>query len=1081
MAVWAGKIELHSLKLDVEAVNRELARQAAEAPNLALPFRIVSGSFSHLRVDVPWARITSRPVVMRLSGLNATVEPFDHLASKFDHSHTSSPLDVDKDELREEKHEDKDVSSTPKRKKKPKKDEREIALSFAEEGRHRANTMRKLAEMEAEDEDGIQKVDGEVDTNKPSDKTRSVSSGFKAKLVRRIIENLQVDIDGVKLEMRGQGCVAGVVLDHFSIVTTDKNGTRTFVDRATNSNDVENSFIYKVLSIKGLGIYCDQEVDYSRHKPSCSHYEALETRRKGERHYILSPLTFEAKLRQSDCISCIDFPKYLLSTNLPSVSLKLSRTQLELINNVKLDIAKKQHVSRPLFPEYRPDEPLTKANVKEWWKYAVRAVGRISRKRSWTEFYIAFQKRKAYISMHKRLNAKDCSWLIPLNDKEMKELQRIENDKSIGVSGIMNWRNIAEAQMELERKKFEVMEAKRIATKTSPRKRFFVFKAAKDDSSVKSSGSLQDDDTPITLSLSEMKELENVALQEYSTDNKLSSDSILCDVEFHLGSFEIDLITFSSQPLASFQMGTMSSSFKANADGSFVADFQMSSFHISDLITKNTMFPYVVRSLEHPSESDAPDALKHTFGIKLIKAKNGDQSLEAKLVSFEIVACDVLVKECKRFVSFSQEDYDNFMSSQQNPSLELSVTGGTDLFYDANDPLTQSSSFLTRDTSEVVDQKARNNAKMSRKITSAFSDAWKSKLEKKIAWTILLDIRAPILVLPNSCVDPMATVLVADLGTFRFAYGGGDLTKEVQDWFKSNSSMDDILVDKCSLEMDNFTFLIGKVGNKDWLIPTHAENRNSEAIIEPISFSIDIGIENGGAQRKCVMGVLPSVSLKITYAQIIKITTVISTWSNLSHSLINENEVLLNIDEPYVGSSVRPDTKTKPVEGIDNKNVQQIEKERDEMFLSFALQQLSLQITNDNDESIEAHLISANTSFSQNADGHTVIRVQMGHFWIIDHLKSEYSRQQRLIAHSCLPKAASTYAESNCYDILKDLQQSGSNDAPSLADVTVINSTKFLDSFKDKSVVIDNVKNLPVTKIDAKFSTLFIHWYVLST
>eukprot|EP00979_Chaetoceros_neogracilis_P000362 scaffold86_cov169-Chaetoceros_neogracile.AAC.5 len=65
VAVWAGKIELQSLQLDVLAVNRELARQAAEAPNLAIPFRIVDGSFESLRVDVPWARITSKPVVLR--------------------------------------------------------------------------------------------------------------------------------------------------------------------------------------------------------------------------------------------------------------------------------------------------------------------------------------------------------------------------------------------------------------------------------------------------------------------------------------------------------------------------------------------------------------------------------------------------------------------------------------------------------------------------------------------------------------------------------------------------------------------------------------------------------------------------------------------------------------------------------------------------------------------------------------------------------------------------------------------------------------------------------------------------------
>lgn len=64
VAVWAGKIELQGLKVDTRAVNRELARQAIDAPNLAVPFRIVDGSFESLKVEVPWARLTSRPVVV---------------------------------------------------------------------------------------------------------------------------------------------------------------------------------------------------------------------------------------------------------------------------------------------------------------------------------------------------------------------------------------------------------------------------------------------------------------------------------------------------------------------------------------------------------------------------------------------------------------------------------------------------------------------------------------------------------------------------------------------------------------------------------------------------------------------------------------------------------------------------------------------------------------------------------------------------------------------------------------------------------------------------------------------------------
>ena len=84
------------------------------------------------------------------------------------------------------------------------------------------------------------------------------------------------------------------------------------------------------------------------------------------------------------------------------------------------------------------------------------------------------------------------------------------------------------------------------------------------------------DKPPITLTQEEMKELEAVALLDASTEEEaLSNDSILCDVKFTLGSFKVDLITFSAQPVAAFDMGTVFTSFMANADGSFSSDFSL--------------------------------------------------------------------------------------------------------------------------------------------------------------------------------------------------------------------------------------------------------------------------------------------------------------------------------------------------------------------------------------------------------------------------------------------------------------------------------------------------------------------------
>lgn len=57
VAVWSGTIQLNSLELNINAVNTELDRQAVEAPNLAIPFRVTSGQFESFQVDVPWTKI----------------------------------------------------------------------------------------------------------------------------------------------------------------------------------------------------------------------------------------------------------------------------------------------------------------------------------------------------------------------------------------------------------------------------------------------------------------------------------------------------------------------------------------------------------------------------------------------------------------------------------------------------------------------------------------------------------------------------------------------------------------------------------------------------------------------------------------------------------------------------------------------------------------------------------------------------------------------------------------------------------------------------------------------------------------
>lgn len=357
VAVWSGKIELSGLKLDVDAVNDELGRRARAAPNLALPIRVCDGRFDTLKIEVPWARIASRPVVIKAAGFKVTVEPYDHLQGVTD--------------------------LAAKKRKEVRKDE----IARADEDRKRRNALWKINLTDIEgggtssaSAGGSQSLDPK--NPQKSSKTEQ-DAGFTANLIKRIIENLQIEIASFHVSLRGCGAQAGVVLGSLSIATTNEHGVKTFVDRTIvdKNTGTRSKFLFKSLSMSGLGVYVDATLT-----PSLPMAE-------GRHSYVLAPMDFEASVRQSDHEGHKMFPKYQVKSKIPQLAASLSRIQLELTNQITAALAPNQNVVRPLFPEYRPTSDILQGGAKDWWRYAVRAIGRLNRRRSWAEFFIVYRKR----------------------------------------------------------------------------------------------------------------------------------------------------------------------------------------------------------------------------------------------------------------------------------------------------------------------------------------------------------------------------------------------------------------------------------------------------------------------------------------------------------------------------------------------------------------------------------------------------------------------------------------------------------------------------------------------------------------
>lgn len=1068
VAVWKGQIELSSLELNLDAINTELARQAAESPNLAIPFRVIDGGFGSLQVDVPWSHIMSQPVVLRAKGLKVVVEPFD----------TASSADYLEDPQISDQKRIQNIH-----------EQRKQSLQSADDYRQQANTLRKLAH-----EEYAENVPGGGDAEK--------KATFSENLVRRIIENIQLDVTDVHVSLKSTGSSAGVVLQSFSVFSTNKDGKREFVDRTQEADN----FLYKVLQITGLGVYLDELTGVIQPTTSADEADIA------NHSYILAPLSFEAKLRQADTQKCIDFPKYLVQSELHQMSLLLSKTQLELGNKIAIAIAPSENVSHPLFPEYRPLTRVTKDSAKDWWRYAFRCVERLSGRGLWEDFFYAFKLRKSYIPLYRRSAHSDsCPWLTPLSDEEKAQLDSIEQDRSISVEGIMAWRNIADAQVDREQNKHDEAEKKKTERKSGIMASLFGSKAT-----ARTDDSPADDDPPISLSVEEMQELEAISLQQ-AEDAELSKDSKLCDIVFVLGSFKIGLDGHGAKQLAAFEMGTATTSFKANADGSYVFDSKLASMELQDKVTLKSLFPTVMRNIV-PADQVAGSEDNGVFRFTLDKMRTGDQSLTLYMAAFEIVASQMLLMEVKQFFSLtgaSSAQKDKF----QNAMLQQSLSGTVDLFYDANEGENSTPIAISEETVAAKE-------KISDTISSALVDAWKSKTKEKTKWMVDCDIHAPILVIPESCSSPDANVLVFDYGRFKFDYGKNRVAPKVKEWFdeQPSSRSEDSVIDPGSVVIKDLTFTIGTAGDFHWRQPPSlsaiTDKMNQRTVIEPLSGTLNFGILSDvqkDVPTVCAEGLVPVVGFAISPSQISMVLSVYAGWKPVIAEFTRKKDAdkkpavlpdpatggikiveegddvrslheedlfpspIRRLSQAHRASAVFHSART----GLSVRRSKGIEADAvTTMHVSMGLTRLSIRVSSDTGEGIEAHLVSVSASTSQKSDGSSLNRLRMGYFWILDRFKYDFPRQQRLLAHSTLPHPADQYSKDDKYDVLHSLplkvfdsHYSGSSE---LADVSFEVKGPNADSIPDANpFAAENPLDgsaIADSTLYAKLSSLYVHW-----
>jgi len=779
--------------------------------------------------------------------------------------------------------------------------------------------------------------------------------------------------------------------------------------------------LWKALHIAGLALYCDQEEVPIR-------FSQLHST---PHDYILAPLSFDASLKMCDLRKCVEFSKYDLKSKLSDINISLSRIQAENFLTLLSKLQQMKPKSQILFPEYRPLAPILSGNSKAWWKYAFRCVGRLNRRRSWVEFFQAFQKRQRYIILYKRQkNCSQCRWLQPLNGEEARELSDIENDRSISVFGLMTWRSLSDGQIELEK-------AKRDSKLKNEKKKFNFSNIFGGKHETKTDGT--ESEPPITLTIEELKELENLSYDQ-AEKSELSEDSKLAHVSFELGSLSIQLFNNLVSPISTLCLEIFRVNFLANVDGSLSLKFNLHSLTLQDQVTMKTNFPFVMKTIL--SSADA-------FDFRLEKSSNGDQSIKFGFQTVEVVLSPQYILCLLDFASFEQT------SKAEVQDLETNLS------------LAQPS--IREETNTSGDS-----------LTSSIADAWYSK-KGNASLKIDCNLQAPIIVIPQDCTDVNAGVMTLNMGHFRFMYGFAPAAKIVN-WFDSSP----YILDTLSLEMSRFALYIGTVGEK---LSSSIEKSTMGAIIEPLSLSVDMGVEtsSGKCRRICIDALLPVISIAISTKQMSQMVKVASAWSRFAKDLaskksnqIDQNHTETNFEQQIGTNRERLPKKSNDkmsqmsdsenrVSGVLESDGVSPAREIDTVVAYMALQRLSVKII-DGSDTVEAQLVSICFSVAKSNSGRSLLSLQMGWFWILERLRNRSYRRaepvQRLLVHSDLPHNKDWYADCD-FNIVEDMKRLGVFDntytgsSSDLADITV-------------EQTID--ENMTVNNVDINLCSLRMQW-----
>lgn len=267
------------------------------------------------------------------------------------------------------------------------------------------------------------------------------NAGFTAKLVEKIINNLQVSIGRIHFRYEdeisgspGKYYAFGATLGGVSVLSTDEHWHHCFIE------GLESALKYKLADLNSLTLYIDTDTRTYATMPTdqlCSELRrnvAFNDKQTGvqalplDKQYILRPVNAQVRviLNMSPKID-MKVPKIQADLSFPAIDVTISEEQYHTSMYLVETLGKYSQAMK--YVGHRPSESV-KENPKAWLRYAGNVVlddVRANRKKNSFPYLVEMVKKKErYIELFKR--SRQVKWLKPLNDAEKKEIAKLEKD-----------------------------------------------------------------------------------------------------------------------------------------------------------------------------------------------------------------------------------------------------------------------------------------------------------------------------------------------------------------------------------------------------------------------------------------------------------------------------------------------------------------------------------------------------------------------------------------------------------------------------------------------------------------------------